>query len=162
MLETDERLRDRIINTLEAIVPGSYAWYRNYALEADSRVHEALIVRTNPGEVTVYVQGIRPNTVPTTEILTAVRGYLNEDARRFICDTVLVAAVGVVNYTVTATVQVHTGFVPSEVLAKVQSKFAAFAIEREVVGQPIPLSAIYDALVVEEVAAINLSARPQT
>ena len=94
VLETDERLRDRIINTLEAIVPGSYAWYRNYALEADSRVHEALIVRTNPGEVTVYVQGIRPNTVPTTEILTAVRGYLNEDARRFICDTVLVAAVG--------------------------------------------------------------------
>lgn len=157
VLETDARLRDRIINTLEAIVPGSYAWYRNYALEADSRVHEALVLRTNPGEVTVYVQGIRPDTVPTNEILTAVRTYLNEDARRFICDTVIVAAVGTVNYTVTATVQVRGGFVPADVLAKVQERFAAFAVDREVVGKPIPLSAIYDALVVNEVEAIHLT-----
>lgn len=157
VLETDERLRDRIINTLEAIVPGSYAWYRNYALEADARVYEALIVRTNPGEVTVYVQGIRPNTVPTSEILTAVRTYLQNDARRFICDTVIVAAVSTVQYTVTATVEVKESFVASDVLAKVQQKFATFAAAREVVGKPIPLSAIYEALVVDEVEAINLT-----
>ena len=157
VLETDERLRDRIINTLESIVPGSYAWYRNYALESDSRVHEALVLKTDPGEVTIYVQGIRPNTVPTAEILTAVRAYVNNDARRFICDTVLVSAVGTVNYTVTATVAVKGGFVPADVLAKVQDQFANFAIEREVAGKGIPLSAIYDALVVDEAEAINLT-----
>ena len=158
VLETDVRLRDRIINTLEAIVPGSQAWYRNYALEADSRVHEAIILKTDPGEVTVYVQGIRPDTVPTAAILTAVREYLNEDERRFICDTVIVAAVGTVSYTVTATVEVKEGFVASEVLAKVKARFTEFVEAREVVGKSIPLSAIYDAMVVEEVEAINLTA----
>ena len=158
VLETDTRLRDRIINTLEAIVPGSQAWYRNYALEADARVHEALILQTDPGEVTVYVQGIRPNTVPTSAILTAVDDYLNRDAHRFICDTVEVEAVGTVSYTVTATVTVRDGFVASEVLTKVKNAFDDFVEVREVVGKGIPLSAFYDAMVVEEVEAINLTA----
>ena len=102
-------------------------------------------------------KGYDPTPCRRARFLTAVRTYLNEDARRFICDTVIVAAVGTVNYTVTATVTVRGGFVPADVLAKVQEKFAAFAAEREVVGKPIPLSAIYDALVVDEVEAIHLT-----
>ena len=157
VLETDARFRDRIINTLESIVPGSQAWYRNHALEADAGVHEAVILKTDPGEVTVYLQGISPDTVPSSGLQTTVQNYLNTDARRFICDTVLVEPVGTVDYTITATITVREGFIASEVLAKVQAAVAAFVVEREVIGQDIPISAFYDAMVVEEVAAVALT-----
>ena len=35
VLETDTRLRDRLLNTLESVVPGSQAWYRTYALRGE-------------------------------------------------------------------------------------------------------------------------------
>ena len=157
VLETDARFRDRIINTLESIVPGSQAWYRNHALEADAGVHEAVILKTDPGEVTVYLQGISPDTVPSSGLQATVLAYLENDARRFICDTVLVEPVGTVDYTITATITVREGFIASEVLAKVQAAVAAFVTAREVIGQDIPISAFYDAMVVEEVAAVALT-----
>ena len=157
VLETDLRFRDRIINTLESIVPGSQAWYRNHALEADAGVHEAVILKTDPGEVTVYLQGISPDTVPSSGLQATVLAYLENDARRFICDTVLVEPVGTADYTITATITVREGFIASEVLAKVQAAAAAFVTEREVIGQDIPISAFYDAMVVEEVAAVALT-----
>ena len=157
VLETDLRFRDRIINTLESIVPGSQAWYRNHALEADAGVHETVILKTDPGEVTVYLQGISPDTVPSSGLQTTVQNYLNTDARRFICDTVLVEPVGTVDYTITATITVREGFIASEVLAKVQAAVAAFVVEREVIGQDIPISAIYNAMTVEEVSKVTLT-----
>ena len=157
VLETDARFRDRIINTLESIVPGSQAWYRNHALEADSGIHEAVILKTDPGEVTVYLQGISPDTVPSAALQATVLAYLENDARRFICDTVLVEPVGTVDYTITATITVREGFIASEVLAKVEAAVASFVTAREVIGQDIPISAFYDAMVVEEVAAVALT-----
>ena len=157
VLETDTRLRDRLLNTLESVVPGSQAWYRTYALEASAAVKEAVILKTDPGEVTVYLQGIDP-AVPSAAIQTTVETYLGNDARRFICDTVLVEPVGTVGYSITATIGVHDGYVASEVLTKVKAEVTAFGDAREIIGQDIPLSTIYAVMSVDEVAKVTLTA----
>ena len=120
-------------------------------LEASAAVKEAVILKTDPGEVTVYLQGIDP-PVPSAAIQTAVETYLDDDARRFICDTVLVEPVGTVSYSITATIGVHDGYVPSEVLTKVKAAVTAFGDAREIIGQDIPLSAIYAEMSVDEVS----------
>ena len=157
VLETDDRLRDRVLNALEAIAPGSRQWYRGYALEASSSVQNAVARRTSPGEVTVYVQSVSANAIPNTALLTTVTDYLNEDERRFICDTLNVVAISVESYTLTAEITVVQGLDSDTVLADIQAKANAFVTERKIIGQAIPLSHFYAALLTDAISEITLT-----
>ena len=157
ILESDDRLRDRILNALEAIAPGSKAWYRGYALEASADVQDAIAVKTAPGTITVYVQSVADNAFPDAALLTTVKNYLNTDERRFICDTVNVLAVGIESYALTAAIKVVPGLDKDTVLTDVQARANAFVKERKVIGKEIPLSHIYAALLTEAVSEITLT-----
>lgn len=158
ILENDNRFRDRIINALEAIVPGSRAWYRGYALESSSMVKDAIALKTNPGEVTVYVQADNTTAVPDSALLTTVSDYITAEARKFICDTVIVSAIGIRSYALTASIKPTLGLDKNTVLADIQKRAEDFANERKVIGKPIPLSHIYAALITDAVSEIDLSA----
>ena len=157
ILEDDVRFRDRVVNALEAIAPGSKAWYRGYALESSSMVKDAIALKTNPGEVTVYVQADNKTAVPDPSLITTVRDYITEEARKFICDTVLVSAIGIRSYALTASIKPVLGLDRNTVLADIQKRAEEFADERKVIGQPIPLSHIYAALITDAVSEIDLS-----
>ena len=157
ILEDDVRFRDRVLNALEAIAPGSKAWYRGYALESSSMVKDAIALKTNPGEVTVYVQADNTTAVPDTTLITSVSDYITAEARKFICDTVNVSAIGIRSYALTASIKPVLGLDSNTVLADIQKQAEDFANERKVIGQPIPLSHIYAALITDAVSEIDLS-----
>ena len=158
ILEDDLRYRDRVLNALEAIVPGSSAWYRGYALESSSMVKDAIALRTSPGEVTVYVQADNTTAVPDASLIKTVRDYITAEARKFICDTVHVSAIGIRSYALTASIKPTLGLDRDTVLADIQKRAEDFANERKVIGKPIPLSHIYAALITDAVSEIDLSA----
>ena len=157
VLEGDVRYRDRILNALESIAPGSRAWYRGYTLEASSLVKDAVALKTNPGEITVYVQADNVTAVPDGTLLTTVRNYLNDDERKFLCDTVNVVAISVESYTLTATIKPVLGLDRNLVLADIRSRANEFVKERKIIGQPIPLSHIYAALITDAISEITLT-----
>ena len=157
ILEDDVRFRDRVLNALEAIAPGSKAWYRGYALESSSMVKDAIALKTNPGEATVYIQADNKTAVPDSTLITTVRDFITEEERKFICDTVLVSAIGIRSYALTASIKPVLGLNRNTVLADIQKRAEEFANERKVIGQPIPLSHIYAALITDAVSEIDLS-----
>jgi len=157
VLETDTHLRDRMLNALEAVAPGSREWYRRYALDASVDVQDARAVRTADGEVTVYVQANNVSAVPSQTLLTAVENYLNHDDRRFLCDSLVVASVGIESYALTAEITPVVGLDSAVVLSDIQARADKFAEERKIIGQDIPLSHIYAALITDAVSEISLT-----
>ena len=158
ILEDDTRFRDRIINKLERLAPGSQEWYRGNALESSSQVQNAVAKRTAPGTATVYIQSIAENAVPNAALLQTVRDYITEEARRFIDDTIIVSAIGIRSYALTASIKPVLGLDRDTVLADIQQKANDFVIERKLIGQAIPLSHIYAALITDAVSEIDLTA----
>ncbi|MYF97779.1 hypothetical protein F4212_01390 [Candidatus Poribacteria bacterium] len=156
-LETDRHLRDRILNALEAVAPGSREWYRRYALDASVDVQDARAVRTADGEITVYVQANNVTAVPSQTLLTAVENYLNHDDRRFLCDSLVVSAVGIESYALTAEITPVVGLDGNTVLADIQKRANEFVEQRKIIGRDIPLSHIYAALITDAVSEISLA-----
>ena len=165
ILETDASLRTRILTALETIAVGSEAWYRKHALDVNdtlagdaTKVKDAAVYRGNTGgTIKLYIQADNVNPVPDSTLLTAVTSYVTAKERRFLCDTVDVAAVAVESYELQATIVVAPGFTPATVVADVLKRANAFVKERQIIGKEIPLSHIYAALITEAVAELTLT-----
>ena len=156
-LETDAHLRDRVLNALEAVAPGSREWYRRYALDASVDVQDARAVRTADGEITLYVQANNVTAVPSQTLLTTVEDYLNHDDRRFLCDSLVVEAIGIESYALTAEITPVVGLDSATVLADIQKRADEFVEQRKIIGKEIPLSHIYAALITDAVSEIDLT-----
>ena len=165
ILETDTSLRTRILTALETIAIGSEAWYKKHALDVNdtlagdaTKVKDAAIYKGNTGgTIKLYVQADNANPVPDSTLLTKVRAYVTAKERRFLCDTVDVAAVAVLSYELQATLVVAPGFTPATVVADILKRANAFVKERQIIGKEIPLSHIYAALITEAVAELTLT-----
>jgi len=157
ILEADEPYRERVLDALEAIVPGSYAWYRGYTLEADGTVKNARPLKTSAGAITVYVQSTNIDPAAGASLLSTVKNYLHADNRRFIDDTVDVYSIGKRNYTLSANIRPTPGLDANAVLADVQKRAADFVKKSEIIGEPIYLSHIYEAILTESVREITLT-----
>ena len=178
--EPDDLFRQRAVDSLETLAIGSESWYGNYALQASTDVKDARVIRKPdpmdpdadiPGEVVVYVQGVS-DTIPSVSLLSTVKNYLNADgaayggnieaeaeaeARRFLCDTVNVEPVTVFSYNICAIIHVEEGLSKVRVLEDIQSRAEDFVSENEMIGNKIPLSAIYAVLDTDSVSEVTLS-----
>ena len=158
ILEADEPYRERVLDALEAIVPGSRAWYRGYGLESDGTVKNVIPLKTSDGAVTVYVQSSSVTTPEAGDALTTtVKNFLHADDRTFIGDTVDVYSIDRKLYQLVANIRPTPGLDANAVLADVQKRAADFVKSQEVIGEPIYLSHIYEALLTEQVREITLT-----
>ena len=177
--EVDDLFRQRAVDSLETLAIGSESWYRNYALQASSDVKDARVIRKPdpvdinddiPGEIVVYIQGDSV-TIPSASILSNVKNYLNAhdadyagsteleaeaEARRFLCDTVNVEPVVVFPYNICATIFVEDGLSKVRVLEDIQSRAEDFVSDNEMIGNKIPLSAIYAMLDTDSISEVTL------
>lgn len=158
ILESDEKLRERMILAWEQLAPGSPGWYKNHCLNADTDVFDALAKEsTTAGTVEVWVQSRSGTGVPTSALITTVSDYLAIHSHRFLNDTLDVKPVVAVTYDITAALTLATGALASEITTIVTEQVDQFCAENERLGRSIPLSAIYAVLNQEFVQAVNLT-----
>lgn len=157
--ETDERLRARTQSALSAIsTAGPAAAYRHHALSADTRVLDVAVTSPNPGDVTVTILSSDGNGTADADLLAAVTAALNAESVRPLGDRVTVAAAGIVEYEVTATLTIGSGPDSSEVLGAAQLAVREYTLDARRIGRAAPLSAIYAALHRPGVEAVALTA----
>ena len=158
ILESDDKLRERMILAWEQLAPGSPGWYKNHCLNADTDVFDALAKEsTTAGTVEVWVQSRSGTGVPTSGLITTVSDYLAMHSHRFLNDTLDVKPVVAVTYNITAELTIATGALASEITTIVTEQVDQFCAENERLGRSIPLSAIYAVLNQEFVQAVNLT-----
>ena len=158
ILESDDKLRERMILAWEQLAPGSPGWYKNHCLESDTDVFDAFAKEGSPpGTVEVWVQSRSGNGVPDATLIQTVANHLSVHTRRFLNDTLAVKPVVAVVYNITAELSIATGALTSEIRDIVERQVHAFCEEQRRIGRSIPLSAIYAVLNQEFVQAVDLT-----
>lgn len=158
VLETDESLRLRGYLIWHSLSPGSFGHYKTHALNASPQIKDAFPKNTADGEVTVYIQSEGTGGgVPAAALLTAVRNYMNALNRRTLCDTLVVAGITTVSYTINAEITVEQELDQATILQQVREAAEAFAEEVAVINQNIPLSRFYAVLSPVGVAGVTLT-----
>ena len=172
-VESDERFRKRIITHLDTLSIGSEGWYKKRVFDInDTLADNALKIKdvavrrgSIGGVIRLWVQPTNTANfvLKTDPLIVAVQNYFSAKtdaarARRTLGDTVEVDSVAVKSYQLDATVVVTPGFTATKVVEETLKRAKAFVLEREIIGQEIPLSHIYAALIWEGVAELTLTA----
>jgi phage-related baseplate assembly protein len=147
--ESDDDYRRRIQLSFEGYsTAGPSGAYKYHALSADADVLDVSVQEHTPaaGSVTVTVLSRTGSGVPAAGVLTNVTTALNADSVRPLCDTVVVQAVTLVNYSVTATLHVYPGPDPTVVEDAAQAALDEYIANCHRVGRDVTLSGLYAAL----------------
>ena len=119
---------------------GAYQYWARAVSPAICDVHVANAVDTsgNPIGGTVAVTVLTKTGAPTAELISQVQRELSGETKRPLCDTVLVYAPKVVDYTVNADLVLFTGANAAETKAAAEAAWAAFeAARRQKLGRDI-------------------------
>jgi len=135
-IEGDEAYRERVLLAPErfsvAGSVGAYQYWARAVSPAICDVHVANAVDTsgNPIGGTVAGTVLTKTGAPTAELISQVQRELSGETKRPLCDTVLVYAPKVVDYTVDADLVLFTGANAAETKAAAEAAWAAFEAER--------------------------------
>jgi phage-related baseplate assembly protein len=159
VMELDPSLRSRTQLSFEGFsTAGPEGAYKSHALGADGRVADISVQSPAPGQVLITVLSNVGNGVPTQDILDAVTAALNVEDVRPLTDQVVVAPASVVNYTVSASLQLFSGPDSSVVIAAAEAALATYLASCNRLGLEVALSGIYAALHQPGVEAVTLTA----
>lgn len=157
--ESDERLRLRTQLAPSAIsTAGPVSSYRYHALAAGSQVLDVAVTSPAPGSVTVTVLSREGNGQAGTDLLAAVKAALNDESVRPLGDVLAVQSAAIVDYQVAAELTIGAGPDSDAVLAAATAAVTAYADSARKIGRNVPRSALFAALHVAGVEAVDLTA----
>ena len=155
--ENDERLRQRIILSLESLsTAGPVGAYRYHALAASAKVKDITVTSPSPGEVLITVLSTESRGIADEALLAVVDAALNADQVRPLTDHVIVQAAAIIDYTIEAHLQINAGPDPVLVLQAASDALDQYMSYQHRLGQAVTLSALYAALHQAGVKAVNL------
>ncbi len=155
--ENDEPLRARTQMALEGITTaGPVGAYEFHALSAHDDVKSVSVDSPSPGVVQVTVLSLQDNGVPSTELLQAVEGKLNQDTVRPLTDNVIINPADIVTYSVEAqlTIDPLPGIDVS--LDAANQSLQQYILQQQDLGKLVPRSGLFAALHVEGVKQVTL------
>ena len=157
--ESDERLRLRTQLAPSAIsTAGPVSSYRYHALAAGSQVLDVAVTSPAPGSVTVTVLSREGNGQAGADLLAAVKAALNDESVRPLGDVLAVQSAAIVDYQVAAELTIGAGPDSDAVLAAATAAVTAYADSARKIGRNVPRSALFAALHVAGVEAVDLTA----
>lgn len=147
VMETDETLRARVQLAPEGYTTaGSEGSYIFHGMNADVRVKDIQPDSPTPGLVNIYVLSTEGNGTASEELLTIVENALNKKEVRPLTDSVNIFSASIINYEVTAVLQVEDGPDDSVILADALAQLSEYTTKMHTLGRSPTLSGIYQAL----------------
>lgn len=157
VMETDDRLRKRIILAIEAYsVAGPAEAYIYHALTAVPQLRDATAISPNPGRVMVTIMNTIEQPEPTQGQLSAVALALNADTVRPLTDIVSVVGPNVIEVDIVAALTVYPGPDGAVVAENARQRLAAWLIDNAYLGRDLRRSAIFSRLHVDGVQSVDL------
>lgn len=158
-IEDDEAYAERIQMAPEGFsVAGPSGAYEFHARKASSEITDVKALRTNPGEVTVYVLG-ENGDMPSEELKTAVAAQLDDENVRPLTDLVIVSEPEAVEYSFDVTYQAKdnaTAATIEEAANKALQEY--FVWQKSKLGRGIDPSELYALL--QEIGAKRIVINP--
>jgi phage-related baseplate assembly protein len=120
--------------------------YEFLARSASGQVLDAKVTSPTPGTVVVSIMAREGDGTPTTELLQTVTDYLTVKTRRLLTDKVIVQAVMIRTFGVSARLACFAGPDSEVVLDTAKKSLAKYLAESRRIGRNITLSGLYAAL----------------
>ncbi len=147
VMEADETLRARVQLAPEGYTTaGSEGSYIFHGMNADVRVKDIQPDSPTPGIVNIYVLSTEGNGTASEELLTIVENALNKKEVRPLTDSVNIFSASIINYEVTAVLQIEDGPDESVILADALAQLSEYTSKMHALGRSPTLSGIYQAL----------------
>lgn len=161
VMEDDERFRERIQLAPEGITTaGPVDSYRFHALTASAQVGDVGIDSPIPGTVRVTVLSTAPDGVPTEQLLDTVRGALNAEKIRPLCDSVPVQGAEIFETAIVAKVYRKEGAVGDIALANGKIALDKWLAKVRKLGEGLANSGIKGALHQPGVKRVEITMPP--
>ena len=128
VLESDESLRFRAQTSDRlAQVAGPKSAYERLSIEASEAVKEANVIlpTPTPGEVHVYLRGIKGDGKVSAATIKAVTAFLSAEDRRPLNDKVVVRSGKIIDANLALLVTYYTGYAKEEINKKITEKLMA-------------------------------------
>jgi phage-related baseplate assembly protein len=158
VLETDERLRERVQLAPEALsIAGPEGAYRFHAMTSDPNIKDVGVRTPYPGAVDVIPLVNDGDGTPSSEILDTVRLALRKEDIRPLTDMVNVRPPEIVNYAIDVHLHIAEGPDQAVVEAEALAALKEYAFQRHRVGLKVAISGIYRAAHVSGVEKVTLN-----
>lgn len=145
--ESDADLRFRTGLALEAYsTAGSIGAYTFHALSASGDCKYVAVKNITPGTVNVAILSRTGSGAAPDSTLSAVESALSAETVRPVADTVVVTSARVLNYTITAVLDLYSVVGKDEVLSASINALRSYEAEQHRLGRDITLSGLYAAL----------------
>lgn len=156
--ESDEAYLARILLAPDQYsTAGSTGAYKYHALSASGQVKDASVSTPAPTQVLVTVLSHSGSGIPDPELITTVEAVLTDEDVRPLTDKVNVQAAEIVEFQVTAELEISGGPDLQVVEQTAREAVAAYVSENHYLGRDITLSGLYAALHREGVRNVNLT-----
>ena len=160
--ESDDRLRSRTQLAPSALsTAGPASAYRYHALNASATVSDVHVASPSPGQVTVTILAailaVGEDGTANAALLATVTAALSDETVRPMGDVLTVQSAVIVEYAITAVLTIGTGPDAAAVLAAATAAVIAAADAAHSLGAGMPRSALFAALHVPGVTAVNLT-----
>ncbi|WP_444453117.1 baseplate assembly protein [Rhodobacter capsulatus] len=145
--ETDAALRARTQLAPEAYTTaGSIGAYEYHARAADPRVQDVSVTTPLPGEVLITVLANTQTGVPSVSLLSIVQEALSQTNVRPLCHGVTVVAPTMMDFEVTATIEVGDGPDAAAVLTAARAALDEYLASVRRIGATVAMSGLLAAL----------------
>lgn len=158
VLESDERLRRRVLLAIEAFsVAGPAGAYVFHAMTVAPDVRDVTAIKGDPGQVLITVMGSQSDPVPSSEKLSAIALALKDDDIRPLTDVVSVLAPNVHETNVTAALTLYPGPDGAVVSQNAINSLNKWLEQNAYLGRDLRRSAIFSRLHVDGVQSVELT-----
>jgi len=155
--ESDGDYRRRILLAHDAFsTAGSRESYIYHALGASSDAADVQAVRPIPGRVKVYVMSRDGSGVAEQSLLDVVAAALTDERVRPLSDTVEVASAKIIDFTISARLQIAPGPDTSVVVAQAKAAVREYVEARHRIGENIVRGALEARLYVSGVERVDM------
>lgn len=159
LLETDDALRRRAVLALERFTTaGSRGAYEYWARSADGRVRDVSVVHAGPGQVAITVLSSDGDGTASADLIAAVAAACDQDARRPLCDDLVVRSAEIVAYQVVAAIEYQPGPSGAVARAAAEAALAEYVAATHAVGATVARSGIDRALHQPGVVRVTITA----
>lgn len=160
--ETDDAMRARTQQSLYGLsVAGPKEAYARHARAAHPRIKDVAITSPSPGTVLVTILSLDGNGAADNGQIATVTTALSADTVRPLCDTVVVQATVITEYSVRATIETLSGPSGQAVRAAAQSAAEFYVESAHRIDNAITRSGLYAALRQNGVTRVTLLEPPQ-
>lgn len=150
VMESDADFLERILLSWSEVTnAGTKSSYKVHAKEASSLVKDAVGIRDEEGNISVYIMSYEEDGSVSDDLLSTVQAYFDQETVYQLCTTITVKPFEKIEYSITVKLSVNDSKLKESLKASAKTLLQAYFDKSYYLGTKVGLFAVYSAIDLE-------------